>query len=403
MKTFFRALTLGILMVVLTGGLATSTNAQDDEKTTLYTTYTDNYASPEIEKRRLAVTAAKEYIAKFGNSADDKEIVDYLKSAIPAIEKGIEDQIAKEKAAAERAVKQARYNKFDASFKAKNWDATYQVGQEIIAAEPKMLDVALVLGSIGLDEASKNPPNDKFNEATVKYATLAIELMNSGVTSKNYGAFAIYEYETADNAKGWMNYNAGMIMYHREGRTNPAIKKDALNYLYASTQSNSDRKDEPRTYGSIGEWYFNEASTLVAKRNVILTESKKLIDERNKTKVKEEQDELDKKIDALEARIDDSIALEKAYADRALDAYARAYNLAKANPKETADYKNSLMSAINALYSFRYVEPAMKTPEKINMYLSGVMSKPMPHPATAVTPVVDTPTSVSAPAKTGNR
>jgi len=403
MKTFFRALTLGILMVVLTGGLVTATHAQDDDKETLYAKYTDNYASPEIAKRRIAVQAAKEYIEKFGNNADDKEIVDYLKGAIPAIEKGIEDQLEQEKAAAENAKKQARYNRFDTSFKAKNWDATYQVGEEILSAEPKMLDVAIVLGSIGFDEIVKTPPNDKYNDATIKYAKRALELMASGATSTNYGAFGIYEYKSADEAKAWMNYITGMILYHRDGKTDATKKKESLNYLYASTQSKSDRKDEPRTYESIGQWYFNEASTLVAKRNVILTESKALIKKRNDSNVKAEQDDLDAQIDAIEARIDDSVALEKAYADRALDAYARAYSLAKANPKETAEYKDGLMKAVNALYNFRYVEPAMKTPAQINTYLAGVMTRPMPHPATAVTPVVETPANTTAPAKTGNR
>ncbi len=377
MKKVFRALVLGIFMVALTVGATTSTFAQDDGKATLYAKYTDNYAG-NMEQRREAIKAAKQYIEKYGSSADDKEIVDYLKSAIPALEQGIKDELEQIEAAKKRAEKQARYNKFDSSFKAKDWDGVYQSGAEILAYEPDMLDVTLVLGSIGFDEIVKNPPIDKYNEITIKYAKKAIEMIEGGAKSKKFGAF-IYEYDNANNAKGWMNYIIGMIMYHRQGKTDAAKKTEAVGYLFKATQIPSDKQKEPRTYGVIGDWYFDKALSLGQERA-----------------------KLDKTEEANFKAIDDSVALERAYADRALDAYARAYNLAKADVKEPQAYKDGLLKTINDLYNFRYLKPEEKTPAQVNMYIAGVMAKPMPNPLSAVTPIVEAkPDEKAVQVKTG--
>ena len=406
MKTFFRVLVLGLFMVVMTAATSTVTFAQTDEKTTLYNEYLETYQGT-IEQRKKAVVAAKKYIEKYGSSADDAEIVKYFRDSLPALEKGIKDEIAANKAAEKERKKQARYAKFDTAVKAKNWDATYQSGGEILAAEPNLVDVILVLGSIGLDESAKQPPVTKFNNATIKYAKMAISKMNSGVKAKNYGAYS-YSYGNKNKAMGWMNYTIGMIMYYSQGKNNPAVKNAALPYLYKSTQINSDRKKEPRTYSAIGDWYFNEAGNRVTKRNAIFARSKELIKTRNETDDKAEQEKLDAEIDMLEKQVLESVTYEKAYADRALDAYGRAYQLAKANPKEPQAYKDGLLKTINDLYNFRFLKPAEKTPAKVNMFLSGLKNKPMPNPSTPITPVTEgtTADSVSGRARkvsNGNR
>ncbi|MEZ5345032.1 MAG: hypothetical protein R2681_05680 [Pyrinomonadaceae bacterium] len=373
MKTFFRVLLLGIFAVVLTAAMTTAAFGQDDpaeEKAALYEKYTANYAGT-IEQRRIAVKAGKEYIEKYGANEADKEIVDYLKGAIPTIEKSIEDDLAAEAKRKLEAEKQARYARFNKDVTAKNWDDTYVSGAEILAKEPDMLDVMLVLGSIGLDEISKTPPISKYNDATIKYANMAVAKMNSGVKSKDYGAYA-YTYNTKDNATAWMNYTIGMIMYHSQGKTDPAKKKEALNYLYAATRFESDRKKEPRIYGTIGDWYFAKATELNGERM-----------------------KLDQADEANFEAIDKSVALEKAYADRAIDAYARALQIARANTKVTQAYKDTMLDLIKKLYDFRYQKPELKTDDKINMYISGIMAKPMPDPAAEVTPVVETPVTTT--------
>lgn len=379
MKTLFRLLVLGIFAVVLTAALTTVAFGQDpvEEKAAIYEKYTANYAGT-IEQRRIAITAGKEYIAKYGANEEDKEIVDYLKSAIPALEKGIEDEVKAEAVRKAKAEAQARYARFNKDVTAKNWDEAYVSGGEILAKEPDLLDVILVLGSIGLDEIAKTPPVTKFNDATIKYANMAIAKMNSGVKSTDYGAYA-YSYNNKDNATAWMNYTIGMIMYHSQGKTDPVKKKDALNYLYAATRSESDRKKEPRIYGTIGDWYFAKATDLNTERLKL--------------------DQLDK---ANFEAIDKSVALEKAYADRAIDAYARALQIARANTTVTQAYKDTMLDLIKKLYNFRYQQPELKTDDKINLYIAGIMSKPMPDPAADVTPVVETPAATDEKASEGN-
>ncbi|MCB1023109.1 MAG: hypothetical protein KDB79_01880 [Acidobacteria bacterium] len=380
MKTFFRVLMLGIFAVVLTASFAPATYGQDpiEEKTALYEKYTANYNGT-TEQRRIAVKAAKDYIEKYGANDEDKEIVDYLKNAIPSIEKSIEDDVKAEAAEKARREKQARYARFNKDVTAKNWDDAYVSGAAILAEEPDMLDVILVLGSIGLDEIAKTPPVTKYNDATIKYANLAIEKMKNGVKSTDYGAYA-YSYNNKDNATSWMNYTIGMIMYHSQGKTDPVKKKDALNYLYAATRLESDRKKEPRIYGTIGDWYFAKATELNTERL-----------------------KLDQADEANFAAIDKSVALEKAYADRAIDAYARALQIARANTKVSQAYKDTMLDLIKKLYNFRYQQPELKTDEKINSYIAGIMSKPMPDPAADVTPVIETPvTTTDEKATEGN-
>ncbi len=379
MKTFFRVLVLGIFAVVLTSAMTTAAFGQDpiEEKAALYEKYTANYAGT-IEERRIAIKAGKEYIEKYGANEEDKEIVDYLKGAIPALEKGIEDEIKAEAAKKAKAETQARYARFNKDLTDKNWDDLYVVGGEILAKEPELLDVILVLGSVGLDEISKTPPVTKYNDATIKYANMAISKMNSGVKSTDYGALG-FSYNSKDNATAWMNYTIGMIMYHSLGKTDPVKKKDALNYLYAATRVESDRKKEPRIYGTIGDWYFAKATELNAERL-----------------------KLDQADEANFEAIDKSVALEKAYADRAIDAYARALQIARANTKVTQAYKDTMLDLIKKLYNFRYQQPELKTDDKINLYIAGIMSKPMPDPAADVTPVVETPTTTDEKASDGN-
>lgn len=410
MKTFGRVLGLGLLTFVLTAAMSIAVLGQDSiaEKTALYEKYTANYAGS-IAQKRIAVAAGKEYIAKYGSNPDDKEIVDYLKSAIPAIEKAIEDELKAEAARKEAAEKQARYNRFDKSMTSKNWAATYKVGGEILAKEPNMLDVILVLGSIGLDEIGKNPPVDTFNDSTIKYARTAINKINSGVSSKKYGAYA-YEYKSKDNALAWMNYTIGMIMNLRQG-TDPMKKKQSLKYLFAATKFNSDRKKEPLIYDRIGDWYYSKASGLVASRKVLLAKEKELIAQRNAAP-KEEQEALDKEIDSIQSQIDTALKVEYGYVDRAIDAFARAHQLVRTNTKAVT-FKNRLMQDIKDLYNFRYQKPEQKSDMVINAYLAGVMATPMPDPMSEVRPADDaaktaavgTSRSRTVPtgAKTGNR
>ncbi len=387
MKTIFRFLALGILMTVFSAVTVTSSFAQDQaaEKAALYKTYMDNYDKPEIEKIETAIKAAKEYVEKFGANAADKEQVDYFKTAVPELEKSVA-QIKQAKGDAEKAkVKQALFTRFDKGVKGTNGKAdpveTYAAGKEIIAQDPDFVDVILVLGSVGFDQAVLPTPVDTYNEDTIQYAKMAIQKLEANKASKT-GDFGVlqYSYKNKDypdgkaNALGWMNYNIGYITYYRQGKDNPAKKKEALPYLYKATQYTSFNQKNPFLYQTIGAWYLDEAIKIDKDRKVKITAAG------------------DKDTDETLAML----AMQKGYADRAIDAYARAYKFAKDDKSSKKEYTDNLNARLKELYVFRYDG---KT-EGIDEFVASVQSKPLPDPSAAITPVKDETTT--PPATTSN-
>ncbi|HTK38866.1 MAG TPA: hypothetical protein VL325_10270, partial [Pyrinomonadaceae bacterium] len=93
-----------------------------------------------------------------------------------------------------------------------------------------------------------------------------------------------------------------------------------------------------------------------------------------------------------EADIKAKIALLNGTAERAMDAYAHAYNVAKANPKTKA-YSDELYKKLQGLYSTRFPDG-----NALDTYIASLSAKPLTDPATAVAPVADaeaTPVSAS--------
>jgi hypothetical protein len=359
MKTIFRALALAILMTAFSAATVTPIFAQDGDleaNVALYKRYTDNYTG-NVDKMKIAIEAGRQYIEKYGSNADYAAQVDFLKKDLPRIEAIVAKA---EKAGATKAL----YTRFDTSVSSKNWDETYSSGKAILAQNPDLLDVILVLGSIGYDESLKTPPNTKYNADTINYAKQAIQKIEAGKTSENYGAYQ-YTYSGAkefpdakQNALGWMNFNIGYLMYFKQNQ-----KKEAIPYLYKATKYNSAVKNIPDIYQAIGASYFDEAKRLS-------NESVNKIKAANNTETEESKADY---------------ALAKGYADRAIDAYARAYKTASTNPATRKEYKDGLYGVIQDLYKFRYDGKI----DGIDAYVASVMNKPLPDPTTAITPVVE--------------
>lgn len=369
MKTIFRFLSVGLLLTafVAVGSIAAFAQTGCDDtatKTDLDGKFRGNYDKADIASRKVAVDAGKQYIEKFGECADSKEFVDYLKAYLPAMEA----RIKKEEAA---AATKGRYDKYNAAYKAQNWDDVYAAGKEILSTEPDNLDVILDLGSIGYDQ-SISSKNYKYNDDTLKFAKLALEKFKAGKTCERCGAF--YAYKSKDNAIGWMNLTIGYIMYNAQGN-----KKDALPYLFAASQANSDTKSNPLAYDPIGAYFFEDVKKLVDEtQNMIKTPLPDTATDEEKAK--------------READIKARIAMLNGTAERAMDAYAHAYNAAKTNPKTKA-YADELYKKLQGLYNLRF----QKT-DGLDTYIASLSAKPMTDPATAVAPVADaeaTPVSAS--------
>ncbi|MBA4124683.1 MAG: hypothetical protein H0X72_19750 [Acidobacteria bacterium] len=373
MKTIFRFLALGILMTVFSAATVTSSFAQGDEaaaKKALYDTYIANYDKKEIDKRKIAIDAAKQYVEKYGANAADKEQVDYFKTAIPDLEKGVVEQQKLEGEAVANANQQKLFTRFDAANKAKNPAEIFASGKEILAQKPDFLDVNIVLASAGFDQAIANPPVDTYNNDVINYSKAAIQQIEAGKLSvtKEYGAIN-YVYKDKDNALGWMNYNIGYVMYYRQNN-----KKEALPFLYKATQQKSATKNFPDIYRAIGAWYLDEA-------------------------IKIDKDRKAKIVAAGDKDTDETLAMlamQKGYADRAIDAYARAYKIAKDDKNSKKEYTDNLYSRLKELYVFRYDGKI----EGIDAFVATVQSKPLPDPTTAITPVKDETTTPPATTST---
>ena len=364
MKNLFRGLVFGSVLAGLTVVSAVPALAQQscddnaDTKAAVYAKFTENYKSEEIAKIQTAIAGAKEYIQKYAScEGEDQTIPNYLKKAYPKLE----EKVAVIKQTNEDKAVYGRFNKaVDAT--TINAGEVFSAGKDILAKTPDSLDLKLVLASVGFDEAAKETPNNTHNNQTIDYAEDAIKMLKSDGKSVtgDYGAYKwIYKNnDYADgksNALGWMNYTIGYIKFFRQGK-----KEEALPYLYEATKYNSGTKKDPFIYQTLGKHYLDKTKELAAKYEEIV-----------KNNNNEETDEAKR-----------LFGLQKAYADRAVDAYARAYNYAKTGSDKT--YADGLYKTLEGLYTFRNDGKA----DGLEGYVAGINSRSMPDPASEVEPIM---------------
>lgn len=345
MKTLFRVLVLGILLTAFSA----LTFAQEPDLATLFEKFKGEAKAP-CGQRDAALATGKTIVEKFGSDELNKEVIAFVQKRMATIEK--EDPVCK---------RNARY---DSTFKAKDWGSFFTVSKEIINAETDTgldLDVMLTAVSVGYDRAVVDKV-DTYNNDTLSFAKTALQKIESGKASKTgkWGVFV--PFNTKDNAQSWMNYIIGWEMYYKMNQ-----KKDALGYLYKSTQIGTEKKNDTVIYTNIGTYYFDEAIRLDTEY-------------RDKRKANNNEDNDETK--AL-------LALARGTADRAIDAFGRAYKIASADTKTPPAYKTGLYKTLTDLYKFRFnLAPDAKTPD-LDKYVADLVAKPMPDPATAVTPVIE--------------
>jgi hypothetical protein len=366
-------LTVGLFAAVFAFALSVPAYAQtcdQETKTPVYQKYLDNYAGS-IDQRQMAVDAAKEYIKLCAGSEIDKEIVDYLKGAIPALEEGIKtekEQIAKQKLA---DAETERFNRFSKAFAAKNYDELFAAADDYLKYPPVVrnnyLDMRILMAATGGDLAASNPPIKKYDDLTLKYAQDAISRINAGEESgsKKWGG-----YNTKENTLGWLNYAIGYIKFYDQDK-----KDEAIAYYYKATQSDSGTKTHWPLYATIGSWYKSKMAALGKERTALdITEA---AGENQKANI-------DKALSIL--------AMEKGYAERAIDAYARAYSIAKSKSEVAAGAKTSLFDNLKQLFDFRYSSEQdidKRSEANINSYVAGISSNSLPNPSSAVQPVIE--------------
>src|SRR4051812_62834 len=175
MKTVYKFLVLGMLMIGFAIANTSTSFAQDDKKTELYTKFTACYKETDRAKRDACYAIAKQYLDEFEKDADDP--AKFVRKKYDAFVK-IRD-------------KEALFDRFNKAVQNPvNPDEAFSAGKEIIAQQPELIDVPIVLASIGFDNASAKTPNDKYNGDTLSYARSVIQQLEGGKTCDQCGAYS---------------------------------------------------------------------------------------------------------------------------------------------------------------------------------------------------------------------
>jgi hypothetical protein len=399
MKSFFRYSTVAMLSAVFAvAGFAQTAPANpcDDAAGIAALDAKIRELQPKTDEAGLTqlIEASKQYLEKYGNCKNDQVVlVDYLNKELPGFEKRLT-------ALRTRTALKPHLDRFAAGLAAKNWDDVYAGGRGMIQVDPETYrPVLLVLGSIGLDETAKAPRVTKWNDQTIQFAKQAIAELEAGkkfervvktpgqpdkvLPQFGYADTKVgynFSYKNKDDAIGWMNYTIGYILTYDKKNT-----KEAQSYLYKATQANSDTKGLPNVYIALGDAVLADPviAETEALRMELATDDKKKADDATKFTPEVRQ----QKIDAFKAKN----ALANAVVERALEYHARAYSLAKAQPKPSIDVAKQL-ARVKDIYNARFGETA-----GAEAYIARTVSQPVTNPATELRPVVEaTPTGSAA-------
>lgn len=385
MKTIFRFLSNGVMAAALMAGGATLVFGQDppascadvDGHNALYTKFTEIYAKKTVADMEAALTTGKEYLEKYGSCEAFKEQVDFVRPHVARIEKAIP-------AARERATLGPHFVKFDAGIKAGNPDDVLAAGREIMNVRKDDMNIAFAMALLA---SEKSTPETKFKHADegIRLSNQVASRLKSGwefdrkyeegpKKGSPYIGVGIYNVDNRDLAINNLLYNVAYLSFYGKKDS-----KTAMPIYYELSQSALSKSD-PRVYGAIGDFYVAEGAPIGEEIAKLIQQLKDATDD----KVKAD----------LDTQVKAKIAMFNGYTERALDAYSRAHNVAKAGP-----YKDNLYKIMQGLYKRRFDKDT-----GLDAFVSSTLAKPFPNPTTPVTPVADpeptttTTTTTSAPA-----
>jgi hypothetical protein len=377
MKTIFRTFGIVALLAVFlaVGGLSAFGQEACDTAAieAKYAEVTGGYKSQDLATFKKAVEAAKAFLEKYGECPPAAESAAWLKKKLPDWEKTLTDWVGAD-------AKAKALGKFDEAVKNKNWDAAYAAGNEFAAKYPDSPEfvsyVAYPLGVMGLYQAYEPTKNYKYNADTLKYAKMTIDLLKSGKQSAKKvnntvtpDTFGIYSFECKrDDCISELTLAQAYINYFASGN-----KPEGISKYYEVTKIPGRQKNNPIVYGIIGDYYFDSVKKLV---------------EDLKAKVADQKDtDTDEVRQKKEADYNQTKGMLNGYAERAMDAYSRAYTLAKADPKAKV-YADKIYTTLQQLYTVRFQKQ-----EGIDTWIAERVKQPLPDPASAVAPVIDAETS----------
>lgn len=166
------------------------------EANLLYDKYLYNYDSTNVEKVKIAIESANNFIAKFGNDKCYTEQTEYYRNAVPVLEKFI-NKGGYEPIDPNTKYKYELLGRVENAYRLKNWDEVFVIGERVLDIDSEYIDLILVLASVGFEQTKTEAYKDKFNKETIRYAELAVKLMESGkyLKTQSYGALH-FRYKT---------------------------------------------------------------------------------------------------------------------------------------------------------------------------------------------------------------
>lgn len=358
MKTIFRNINLGLLVVAIMAAGAVATMAQDpcadaDGITALGDKVRADFADKSIEGRKKFLETGKQFQEKYGKCEPGKELDAWLTTTMPKTKAALEKQEDDKR----KADLIARFNP---ALTAKNWDEVYASGKALMQGWPEEFkDIEFVLGTIGFDELY-NKNNPKYNDETLRFAKMTLANMDAGKTYKTYGIPNDFIYRTKENAIGWMNLVVGYIT--QVGQKN---KPGAASALYKATQGPETGKN-PLPYELIGYFYFDELDKLTTQIKA----------EADGQKPDDTPEVAQQKVDKIKGLV----ALANGTSERAIEAFAKAHSLGSAKA-----YKDKMRTNIENAYKLRFA----KGTEGMDAFIAEAARKPFQNPTTPVTPISD--------------
>jgi hypothetical protein len=302
-------------------------------------------------ERDTAIQTGKLILKLYRDERVNQDVIKY-------IEKDIASLIEKERTC-------ARDNLYNTLYLHKYWQPFFEVSKNIIAEEgdtPLSLDVILTFVSVSFNRASV-AKDDTYDSDILYYANLAIQRIEAGQESKNKNWGVFERFSTKVNAHGWMNFVIGWLYYYKLNRKNEsrAYFDKAMQYAYTPTKYPDNSGTYLSAYELIGELYFDQ----------LYKSAGELIKRNEKPR-------------SLSAR-------EKGYADRALIAYAKAFQMEMYVPR-----KDLIYNKLEKVYKFRFNLPVNEKPAGLNKFLSPLTKQPLPEPTEPVEPIFEVAVEVKS-------
>jgi hypothetical protein len=158
-------------------------------------------------------------------------------------------------------------------------------------------------------------------------------------------------------------------------------------------------KTYPAVYATISDYYRGEAQNIVKEAAAKTIEYNALVDKvKNLTNTPENQEvakQLGAEIEAKDKEIKAKDLLIKGYIERAMDALARAYKVAKDDTPVAKKYKQDLYTDLQELYRQRFDNVA-----GLDQWVAASTAKPFPDPTSTVQPVSDEPATTTTTVNT---